>query len=363
MPLSVAIAKSMKRNFKEICGLDICFTDALNGKGHKNRVIRFDDPDDTDLAEYGDPKGEHIKMVYGGTMVQGSPVGVDVYRAEQLRKVVVAKMGGACDALARAPNLQVRSFLGQQCAGPMTVQHVMRSQAARIWEMKPEDGGKSAIELVEAHSKGEWSSMVGGSYLSPRAMFQMSLATRMGGSGLGPVRQVLGAAMLGGWVAAHSSSTSLADLDPRWENESWTGAAWQTCVDVQRAWKRVIEGSKHLGYLAAAIQARGVVAFGMSDGDEDGDDRGGSFGRYHAACDKAWKVDKVGASEVAEIGATAWERMDLDLQAVVSNYGDVQAVAAPADHLGVLKKWMGLGDRQFQKISQQRPRGSDLWNI
>jgi hypothetical protein len=235
MPLSVVIAKLMKSKFKGICGLDICFTDALNGKGHKNRVIRFDNPDDADLAEHGDPKGEHIKVVYGGTMVQGSSVGVDVYRAEQLRKVVVAKMGGACAALEGAPNLQVRSFLGQQCAGPMTVQHVMRSQAARIWEMKPEDGGNSAIELAEGFSKGEWSSMVGGSYLPPRAMFQMSLATKMGGAGIEPVRQVLDAALLGGWTAAHSSSISLVDLDPRWENESWTGTAWQTFLDVQCA--------------------------------------------------------------------------------------------------------------------------------
>ena len=44
MPLAVAIAKSMKRNFKEKCGLDINFADVPSGKGHKNRIIRFDDP-------------------------------------------------------------------------------------------------------------------------------------------------------------------------------------------------------------------------------------------------------------------------------------------------------------------------------
>jgi hypothetical protein len=68
MPLGVAITKSMKRNFKETCGLDISFRDSPNGKGHKNRVIRFDDPDDTVLAEHGDPEGKHIKVVHGGTM-------------------------------------------------------------------------------------------------------------------------------------------------------------------------------------------------------------------------------------------------------------------------------------------------------
>jgi hypothetical protein len=102
--------------------------------------------------------------------------------------------------------------------------------------------------------------------------------------------------------------------------------------------------------VAAAIQARGVVALGVIEGDEEGDTRGGSFGKFHAAHDKAWKADKLGASVVVEVGSTAWERMDLDLQAVVRNYGDVQAVVAPGDHLEVLKKWMGLGDRQFQKI-------------
>lgn len=138
-------------------------------------------------------------------------MGVDCYRVDQLRKVVQAKMGGTCEALKGASNAQVRSFLGKQCAGQMTVQHVMRTQPARIWEMKPVDGGKSAIELVELLSKGEMSSMVGGSCLSQRAMFQMSLAARTGGSGIRPVRQVLDAALLGGWTAAHSSSISLVD--------------------------------------------------------------------------------------------------------------------------------------------------------
>jgi hypothetical protein len=95
------------------------------------------------VAECGDVKGEHIQIVHGGTLVQGSPVGVDAHRVEQLCKVVSAKIGATGNALIGAPGLQVRSFLGQQCAGAQPVHHVMRSQARRIWEMKPAGGGGS----------------------------------------------------------------------------------------------------------------------------------------------------------------------------------------------------------------------------
>ena len=295
MPLAVAIAKSMKRNFKETCGLDINFMDSPSGKGHKNRIIRFDDLEGVNLEEYGDVNEEHIKIVYGGTLVQGSPVGVDAYRVEQLCKVVSAKIGATGDALNGAPNLQVRSFLGQQCAGAQPVQHVMRSQARRIWETKPEGGGQSAIEMAEALSIVEMQRLVGGSYLSQRVLFQMALAVRMGGSGARPIREFLDAALLGGWTAAHSSSISVGFLDEQWKNANWSLAGWQTFVDVQEAWKRVIGNSTHLRGLAAAIQAMGVAAIGMADGDGSGEVETGSFGKFHGAYDKAWKANKLGA--------------------------------------------------------------------
>jgi hypothetical protein len=121
-------------------------------------------------------------------------------------------------------------------------------------------------------------------------------------------------------------------------------------VDVQGAWKRVIEGSKHLGYLAAAIQARGLAAVGMTEGDDEADAQEGSFGKFHGAYEREWKADKLGAKVVAEVGTTAWERMDLDLQAAARNHMDAREVAFPGEHLGVLRKWMALGDCKFQKI-------------
>ena len=350
MPLAVAIAKSMKRNFKEKCGLDINFTDAPSGKGHKNRIIRFDDREGLNVDEYGDVDGEHIKIVYGGTLVQGSPVGVDACRVEQLCKVVSAKIGATGNALNGAPGLQVRSFLGQQCAGAQPVQHVMRSQARRIWEMKPMGGGQSAIEMAEDLSIAEMKSLVGGSYLSQRVLFQMALAVRMGGSGQRPIREFLDAALLGGWTAAHSSSISVGYLDGQWKNVNWSIGGWQTCADVQLAWKRVIGSSKHLRYLAAAIQAMGVAAIGMNEGDGSGEVELGSFGKFHGAYDKAWKANKLGAKELEEVGTSAWERMDLDLQSAARGSGAwTPMVLDPGSYLEVLKKWVDLGDCKFQK--------------
>ena len=125
-------------------------------------MIRFDDPEGIVLAEHGDVNGEHVKVVHGGTLVQGSPVGVDEHRVTQLCKVVAAKIGATGTALNSAPSLQVSSFLGQQCAGAQPVQHAMRSQARRIWEAKPTGGGQSAIEMAESLSLVEMQRMVEG---------------------------------------------------------------------------------------------------------------------------------------------------------------------------------------------------------
>jgi hypothetical protein len=104
-------------------------------------------------------------------------------------------------------------------------------------------------------------------------------------------------------------------LDGQWKNANWSIGGWQTFTDVQQAWKRVIGNSKHLRCLAAAIQAMGVAAIGMNDEDGSGEVEAGSFGKFHGAHDKvAWKANELGAKVLEEVGTSAWERMDLDLQ-------------------------------------------------
>ena len=203
--------------------------------------------------------------------------------------------------------------------------------------------------MAESLSLVEMQRMVGGSYLSQRVLFQMSLALRMGGSGSRPVREFLDAALLGGWTAAHSSSISLGDLDRQWKDAHWGNSEWQTFADVREAWKRVIGQSSHLKNLAAAIQAMGMEAVGVNEAEGNGAAQMGSFGKFHGAYDRAWKADKLGTTVLMEKGESAWERMDVDLQSAARGSCTDERVQDPGSHLEVLKKWMGLGDSKFQK--------------
>ena len=116
--------------------------------------------------------------------------------------------------------------------------------------------------------------LVGGSHLPQRVVFQMALATRVGGSGAKSACEVLDAACLGGWVAAHSSSISVWDLDPSWKAAQWNGGSWRAFADAQEAWRRVTGESDCLRHLAAAIQAVGSLAVGGNEIDANGGPEG-----------------------------------------------------------------------------------------
>jgi hypothetical protein len=347
MPLAVALVRTTQKVFLEKCGLEITLVDE-GSKKHKNRVIRFGRPEDTDLAEYGDTRGEHLKVVYGGTMVQGSPVGTDAYRAEKLRNTVTRKLGGTCEALVNAPTLQIRGLLNQQCGGVVPVMHALRTQADRIWRMGPTPAITVMHDLIEQELK----VMVENSYLSDRVRFQMELALRMGGVGMRN-GDVADAAFLGHIAAAFSSTISVVDLGPEWGELDWEQSQLPVMADVRAAWARVVSNSEHIRNMARAVQVGGLEAFGtlaLGDEADEGKSPKSIMGKYHGAYDAAWKAHKLRATELGEVGEAAWERMDLDLEAYVLRKGDgSSAVREPGNHVGVFRKWIEMGDGMFQK--------------
>ena len=88
--------------------------DKPRGKEHKNFVTFFEVPEDLDMEEYGDTKGEHLKVKFGGLVIQGSPMGGNGYRADELGRIIRAlkKVNMQVD---KTPSLQVKSVLHQIC--------------------------------------------------------------------------------------------------------------------------------------------------------------------------------------------------------------------------------------------------------
>ena len=98
------------------------------------------------MEEYGDPNGEHLKVKFGGVVIQGSPVGGNGYRSAELGKIINI-LHTVNTLIEEAPSLQIRAGLHQMCGGENVINHVMRTQPAHIWDMAM--ANTTCIERVE----------------------------------------------------------------------------------------------------------------------------------------------------------------------------------------------------------------------
>ncbi len=283
----------------------------------------------------------HVK---DGLLVMGVPVGKPEW--EQTKCNEIASHVADVYTLARkVETKQAAQLLSVYCGGVPCINHLLRSSTDEALE--------DAIYTADDATKESLRVQLGLDRVPQMVRNQCALPLRHGGMGYRMAENIADPAILGGFTCAAYLGFGIGDIDGSLADVANNPDGHDNLAMVKsmrRAWRRVIDGDRHLRTLAIAAAANHPLFADEDDSDggdgdgEDGEDCPDMERKYEVM----WRKDFVHGGAPAGTVASSTEHDDKVLAEVeaMRNAGELSndqlaMIDHPADHANILRIWCG----------------------